>query len=278
MEPKLHNNPKMLEKQWLSTALNARTLGLGTETIVFAHGFGTDQSVWDKITPFLAEHYKVVLFDWPFSGAVDPTLYDPFKYSSLEAFADVLVTLMDQMDLKAITFVGHSMSGMIGCIASIARPDLFKRLILLGASPRYLNTDDYEGGFTSSDVEQFLQSMESNYDNWVTAFSLLAVDTNDEPSVNKFREFLRRMRAGVALSLAKTVFYSDYRDILEKIETPCTIIQTTSDIIVPFNVALYMERKIKGKVTLEALEAKGHFPQMTACSQLVDVLKGVIGL
>jgi len=126
----------MLEKQWLSTALNARTLGLGTETIVFAHGFGTDQSVWDKITPFLAEHYKVVLFDWPFSGAVDPTLYDPFKYSSMEAFADVLVTLMDQMDLKAITFVGHSMSGMIGCIASIARPDLFKRLILLCASPR----------------------------------------------------------------------------------------------------------------------------------------------
>ncbi|XP_047163487.1 strigolactone esterase D14 [Vigna umbellata] len=278
MEPKLHNNPKMLEKKWLSTALNARSIGLGTETIVLAHGFGTDQSVWDKITPFLVEHYKVVLFDWPFSGTVDPTLYDPLKYSSLEAFADVLVTLMDQMDLKAITFVGHSMSGMIGCIASIARPDLFKRLILLVASPRYLNTDDYEGGFTSSDVEQFLQNIESNYDNWVIAFSLLAVDPNDEPSVNKFREFLGRMRADVAVSLAKTVFYSDYRDILEKIETPCTIIQTTSDIIVPFNVALYMQRKIKGKVTLEVLEAKGHFPQMTACPQLVDVLKGVIGL
>jgi len=137
MEPKVvNNNPKMLEKPWLSTALNARSLGLGTETIVFAHGFGTDQSVWDKIIPLLAEDYKVVLFDWPFSGAVDPSLYDPLKYSSMEAFADVLITLMDQMDLKAVNFVGHSMAGMIGCIASIARPDLFKRLILLGASPR----------------------------------------------------------------------------------------------------------------------------------------------
>jgi pimeloyl-ACP methyl ester carboxylesterase len=79
------------------------------------------------------------MFDWPFSGYVkDENLYDPLKYSSLEAFADDLITLLDQMELKVVTFVGHSMSGMIGCLASIKRPQLFKRLILLGASPRYI--------------------------------------------------------------------------------------------------------------------------------------------
>ncbi|KAL2321232.1 hypothetical protein Fmac_030201 [Flemingia macrophylla] len=272
------NQANMLEKKWLSTALNARSQGSGTETIVFAHGYGTDQSIWDKITPSFAENYKVVLFDWPFSGAVkDPNLYDPLKYSTLEAFADELVTLMDQMDLKAVSFVGHSMSGMIGCLASIKRPQLFKRLILLCSSPRYINTEDYEGGFTSSDIERLLKDMESNYDNWVSAFSLIAVDPDDEPSVNKFRECLRKMRAEVPASLAKTVFYSDYRDILEKVETPCTIIQTSSDIVVPHSAAVYMESKIKGKVTLEVVDAKGHFPQLTACLQLVDVLKGVLG-
>ena len=125
-------------KKALSAALHARTEGSGTETLVFGHGFGTDQSIWDKIVPILAETYRVVVFDWPFSGAVkDENLYDPVKYSSLEAFSDDLITLMTEMDLKAVTFVGHSMSGMISCIASIKRPDLFKRLILLGASPRY---------------------------------------------------------------------------------------------------------------------------------------------
>lgn len=137
MEPKA--KPNMLEDKCpLATSLNAKIQGLGTETIVFAHGYGTDQSIWDKITPFFTENYRVVLFDWPFSGAVkDESLYDPLKYSSLEAFADDLVALLDQMDLKDVTFVGHSMSGMIGCLASIKRPQLFKRLILLGASPRY---------------------------------------------------------------------------------------------------------------------------------------------
>nr|AFK46821.1 unknown [Lotus japonicus] len=242
MEPNV--NPITLQKKCLSSSLNAKIEGLGTETLVFAHGYGTDKSIWDKITPFFVENYRVVVFDWAFSGAVeDESLYDPVKYSSLEAFADDLLALMDQMDLKDVTFVGHSMSGMIGCLASIQRPQLFKRLILLGASPRYINTDDYEGGFTSSDIEQLLVNIESNYENWASAFSSLVVDPNDEPSVNKFRECLKRMRGEVPVSLAKTVFCCDYRDILEKVETACTIIQSSNEMVVPYSVALYMEKK-----------------------------------
>lgn len=144
MEPLLPNTKPndMIEQRenLLSTHLNARIIGSGTETIVFAHGFGTDQSIWDKITPCFSEKsYKIVLFDWAFSACVkDENLYDPLKYSSLEAFADDLISLLDEMKLKDVTFVGHSMSGMIGCLASIKRPQLFKRLVLLGASPRYI--------------------------------------------------------------------------------------------------------------------------------------------
>ena len=122
-----------------------------------------------------------------------------------------------------------------------------------------------------------MKNIESNYENWISTFSLNVVDPNDEPSVNKFRECLKRMRNEVPLSLARTVFCNDYRDILEKVETPCTIIQSSSDIVVPYSVALYMEKKIKGKVTLEVIDTIGHFPQLTSPLQLVDVLKGVLG-
>lgn len=126
----------MLEKG-LSAAMNARIIGSGSEAIILAHGYGGDQSLWDKILPCLAKNYQVLVFDWAFSGAVeDPNLFEPIKYSSYDAFADDLISLIDEMNLKSSVFVGHSMSGMIGCIASIKRPDLFKRLILVGASPR----------------------------------------------------------------------------------------------------------------------------------------------
>lgn len=131
-------NMVLLDKG-LSTAMNTKTVGSGREAIVLAHGFGGDQSLWDKILPDLAQHFRVVVFDWSFSGAVeDHTLFNPLKYSSYDAFANDLIALLDEMNLQSLVFVGHSMSGMIGCIASIKRPELFKQLILIGASPRYL--------------------------------------------------------------------------------------------------------------------------------------------
>ncbi|RZC13931.1 putative strigolactone esterase DAD2 [Glycine soja] len=97
------------------------------------------ERIWDKILPLLLpQNYRLITFDWPFAGTVkDQNLYDPVKYSSVEGFADDLITLLNKMDLKAVTFVGHSMSGMIGCIASVKSPQLFKTLILVGASPSY---------------------------------------------------------------------------------------------------------------------------------------------
>ncbi|PQQ13099.1 strigolactone esterase D14 [Prunus yedoensis var. nudiflora] len=229
------------------------------ETIVLAHGYGTDQSVWDKIVPYLAEHYRVVVFDWPFSGAVNnKDLFDPSKYSSYDAFANDLIALLDELNLKSTVFVGHSMSGMIGCIASINRPDLFKTLILVGASPRYINTEDYEGGLEMSDITQIISAIESDYHNWAAYFASLAVDANDPLSVDKFVKCLRRMRPEVS--------------------TPCTIINTSSDIVAPNSVAFYMQKKIKGKSTVEIINTNGHFPQLTAHLELLDVLGKVLGL
>ena len=142
---------------------------------------------------------------------------------------------------------------------------------------RYINIDDYEGGFSKSDVEQIISSIETNYENWATGFASLVVDPKDTLSVDKFAKCLKRMRPEVALPLAKTVFYSDERDILDKVVTPCTIIQITRDIIVPNSVPSYMQKKIKGKSTVENIDADGHFPQLTAHIRLLDVLQSVLG-
>lgn len=268
----------MLE-QGLSSALNARIFGSGDQTVILAHGYGGDQSVWDKIVPHLAQRYQVVVFDWNFSGAIkDPNLFDPVKYSSYEAFASDLITLVDEMSLTSPVFIGHSMSGMVGCIASTKRPQLFKRLVLLGASPRYLNSDDYEGGFGNSDIEQIFSNIESHFHKWASTFAPLVIDANDPISVNKFENCIKRMKPEVALSMAKTVFLSDERETLENVLTPCTIIQTTNDIVVPFSVTEYMKKMIKGKSTVEIIDTDGHFPQLTAHLQLLEVLDRVLSV
>ncbi|XP_076950737.1 strigolactone esterase D14-like [Bidens hawaiensis] len=258
----------------LSTLMNARIIGSGKETMVLAHGFGGDQSVWDKVLPSLTQTYQVVVFDWSFSGAIDEpnTLYDPAKYNNYDAFSDDLITLLEELNLYSIVFVGHSMSAMIGCIASIKKPQLFKKLILVGASPRYLNSEGYEGGFDMKDLEQLFSSIESNYYEWASYFPSVVIDKKDSESVKLFGESLKRMKPEIGLSLAKTVFLSDYCDILEKVVLPCTVVQTTKDIVVPLPVVEYMKKMIKVDVTVEMIDTIGHFPQLTSPLQLFEII------
>lgn len=262
----------------LSTAMNARIIGSGKETVVLAHGYGGDQSLWEKILPVLTQNYRVVVFDWCFSGAVkEPnTLFDPTKYSSYDAFSDDLTALLEELRLDSTVFVGHSMSGMIGCMASIKNPHLFKKLILVGSSPRYINSESYEGGFDIKDVEQLFSSIESNYYEWASFFPTLVIDKTDIESVKKFEECLKRMNPEIGLSIAKTVFLSDYRDILEKVVVPCTIVQTTNDFVVPMSVVEYMNKTIRGESTVEMIDTCGHFPQLTAPDQLLEIFDRVI--
>lgn len=118
----------------LSLAKNVRVQGEGDITVILAHGYGAEQSFWEKVLPHLAQTHQVVVFDWDFEGPVGDHL------SSLDAFAEELISLVES--LKSVNgplvYVGHSMSGMVGCLASIRRPDLFERLILVGASPKYV--------------------------------------------------------------------------------------------------------------------------------------------
>ncbi|KAK8595635.1 hypothetical protein V6N13_000336 [Hibiscus sabdariffa] len=259
-------------------AMNARILGSGSETMVLAHGFGGDQSVWNKLLPCLTQHYQVVVFDWTFSGAVqDPNLFDPTKYTSYDAFADDLIALMDELHLKPSVFVGHSMSAMIGCVASIKRSQLFTRLVLVSGSPRYINIDDYEGGFDEAGIDGIISSIESNYETWTSIFPTLVVDNSDPASVEHMGRSLKRMRREFAAPLAKMVFRSDERDMLDKVTMPCTIIQTTNDIVVPCSVGHYMQKKIKGKSTVEMVNTTGHFPHLTAHLELLAVLGRVLG-
>ncbi|XP_048133274.1 strigolactone esterase D14-like [Rhodamnia argentea] len=268
----------MLEKG-LSTSLNAKLTGSGAEMVVLAHGFGGDQTVWNKILPPLSRYFRVLVFDWGFSGAVKEQegLFDPAKHSSYDAFADDLIALLDEVGLESTVFVGHSMSGMIGCIASVKRPDLFKRLILVGASPRYLNTNGYEGGFEAAQIDRILSSVESDYHGWAPNFASLVVGPCDPPSVEAFAKCLGGMRPEVALPLARTVFLCDHREVLGRVTTPCTIIQTTNDAVVPSSVAQYMHDKIQGESTVEMIVADSHVPQLTAHQQFIDVLGGVLG-
>lgn len=121
----------------LSLIKNVSVHGEGDKALILAHGYGAEQSFWEKVLPRLAQTHQVVVFDWDFEGPVGDHLL------SLDAFAGELISLVESLESVngPLVYVGHSMSGMVGCLASIRRPDLFERLILVGSSPKYVIID-----------------------------------------------------------------------------------------------------------------------------------------
>lgn len=120
-------------------AHNVKILGSGDRTIVLAHGFGTDQSVWKHLVPHLVEDYKVVLYDNMGAGTTNPEYFDFDRYSTLEGFAYDVIGILEELLVSSCIFVGHSVSAMIGAVASITRPDLFSKIVMISASPRLVS-------------------------------------------------------------------------------------------------------------------------------------------
>ncbi|XP_076957775.1 putative strigolactone esterase DAD2 [Bidens hawaiensis] len=250
--------------QSLLDALNVRVVGTGRSYLLLAHGFGTDQSAWNRILPYFLSQYKVILYDLVCAGSVNPDYFNFHRYTSLDAYADDLLNILDSLGVDCCAYVGHSVSAMIGILASIRRPELFSKLILIGASPRFLNDNDYHGGFEEGEIEKLFLAMKSNYESWVLGFAPLAVGADVPVAVREFSRTLFNMRPDISLFVSRAVFNSDLRGVLRLVNTPCWIFQTARDVSVPTSVVGYLRDNLGGRNTVVMLNVEGHLPHLSA--------------
>ncbi|CAI9752892.1 unnamed protein product [Fraxinus pennsylvanica] len=254
-------------------AHNVKIVGSGDQTIVLAHGFGTDQSVWKHLVPYLVEDYRVILFDNMGAGTTNPDYFDFERYSTLEGYAYDVIAILEELQIQSCIFVGHSVSAMIGVVASITRPDLFTKLVTVSGSPRYLNDKDYYGGFEQEDIQQLFEAMRTNYKAWCDGFAPLAIGGDMEiVAVQEFSRTLFNMRPDIALSVAQTIFQSDMRHLLPHVTIPCHIIQSMKDLAVPVAVSEYLHQNLGGNSIVEVMQTDGHLPQLSSPNVVIPVL------
>lgn len=255
---------------------HVNVFGEGTKTIVFAHGFGCDQSVWRDVAPAFCKDYRVVLFDYVGSGNSDKEAYSIERYESLRGYSQDIIDICDAMDLKNIAFVGHSVSGMIGALASIERPDLMEQMIMIGPSPYYLNEPGYSGGFDKTDVDALLDMMEINFREWAKYLAPVAMGEAAEPDMTKsFENTLCSNDPNIARKFAEVTFTSDSRDVLGEVKTPTLILQTQYDAIAPVEVGQYIHANIPSS-ELVLMEATGHNPHISYPEETVACISAYL--
>jgi pimeloyl-ACP methyl ester carboxylesterase len=249
-----------------------RIVGDGPDLVVFSHGLGTDQSAWHAVLDQLPDRCCAMLFDLPGAGPLLPDTFDLAAYDRLDRFAEDLLALLDEMGIERCRYVGHSVSGMIGALAAVRAPHRFVQMVMLNASPRYLNDGDYHGGFEQEEVEGLLAAIKTNYEGWVAGFAPLAVAQDVPEAVTDFARGLLAMRPDVTLGVARTIFQSDLRAILPRIKVPTVLIHAHGDIAVPGEVAHYLNRHIRNS-RLVWIAAQGHLPHLSAPEEIGRVLQ-----
>lgn len=245
-------------------------------TMIFAHGFGTDQTAWKTVADAFSDQYKIILYDNAGAGNSDPEAFSPNKYNTLDSYADDLIAICEELQIQDAIMVAHSVSGMISLLAAIKRPQYFSKIILVGASPRYRNDVNYVGGFEQSDLDGLYEAMDNNYFAWVSGFSQLAMANPENPQLaESFAATLSSIRPDIAQSVARVIFQSDYRSELPKINKETLIIQSNNDIAVPLEVAQYLNNHIQ-KSKMVVVNATGHFPHISAPQEIISAIKGFI--
>jgi sigma-B regulation protein RsbQ len=244
---------------------NVRILGPGNgRTVMLAHGFGCDQNLWRLVAPQLLPEFQVVLFDHVGAGSSDPSAWDADRYGSLQGYADDVLDIIRQLDLRDVVFVGHSVASMIGVLAAAAEPAPFGGLVLLTPSPRYVDDGDYHGGFSRSDIDELLVSMESNYLGWSRAMAPNIMGTPDRPELEgELTDSFCRTDPDRALVFARTTFLSDNRADLSRVSVPTLIVECAHDTLAPREVGAYVHEHIAGS-ELVTLDATGHCPHLSA--------------
>jgi sigma-B regulation protein RsbQ len=248
----------------------------GARPMLFAHGFGCDQHMWRHVAPAFVDDHHVVLFDHVGAGGADPSAWDPGRYASLEGYAEDVLEICATLGLEDVIFVGHSVSAMIGVLAAVREPGRFSKLVLVGPSPRYIDDDGYFGGFRREDIEELLESLDSNFLGWSSAMAPVIAGNPDRPELGEeLTNSFCRTDPEIAKHFARVTFLSDNRADLAAVRTPALVLQCADDAIAPEAVGAYVHEQLADS-RLVRMQATGHCPNLSAPAETIAAIRAFL--
>jgi pimeloyl-ACP methyl ester carboxylesterase len=108
-------------------------MGSGDPPMIFVHGWCCDHTYFVPQAEHFSQHHRVVSVDLRGHGESDK----PEQEYPIEGYADDVGWLCDQLELRQVVAVGHSMGGQIVLALAAQRPELVAAIVMID-SPVFL--------------------------------------------------------------------------------------------------------------------------------------------
>ncbi|MEZ0231738.1 MAG: pimeloyl-ACP methyl ester esterase BioH [Methylophilaceae bacterium] len=235
--------------------------------LVLIHGWGMHGGVWQPIVKRLAKYFCVHVVDLPgmgFSRPIEPTDLD----SVAEAVANVLPENAD--------ICGWSLGGLIAMRIALTHPDRLRRLILIGATPKFVNDENWHDGMDADVFRKFAADIGQDYQATLIKFLTLQCMRSDDAraTVKQLRTTFAERPVPTLGSLQKALrilLESDLRTELQELKKPTLLIHGDRDTLAPLQAAQWLAQSLPfGR--LRVIAGASHAPFLSHSEQFVDAL------
>lgn len=207
--------------------------GSGDRTILLVHGLASNAGFWRYNIEELSKNNRVIAIDLPGYGKSDKGDY-PYGMSF---YATQINEFIQKLNLKNVTYVGHSMGGQIGITLSINHPEAIKDLIL--AAPAGIEKFDRgEGkwlanaltmkGIAKATEPQVRANLSINFYKWDSKWEWMVEERVRMAKTDEMKEFAYTVDRSIKAMIAEPT-----SDFLEEINHPTTIIYGKYDGLIP---------------------------------------------
>jgi pimeloyl-ACP methyl ester carboxylesterase len=235
--------------------------GAGSPVVLLHEGIG-DSRMWEPQWDAYAQRYRVVRFDMRGFGQSPPAV------GTFSLTGD-LVELLDGVELGPAALIGMSLGGSVAMEATIARPDLVSRLVLVGPGLRgFEMTDETKAGWAEEEAAlergDDEEAVEINMRMWVDGPSRSPEQVDPELR-RKVGEMQRRAidiwRAADEEEGEHKPLVEDWGDRLAEISVPTLILVGELDRPEMHEIADRLEAEIPN-TRRETIVGTAHVPNM----------------
>lgn len=224
------------------------------QDLVLIHGWGMNAAVWEALPEGLKAGLRLHPIELPGHGANPLRSPGGGGPGLLEAWADAC---LESAPAGAV-WLGWSLGGLVALAAALnaarRRPGQIQGLILMTATPRFVQGPDWPAAMPSETLAQFHRGLLADPSGTLNRFLALQVRGSDQA-----RETLRRLRQGLAtrpppdpaaLALGLDLLAGqDLRQALPRLGLPTLWLFGSHDALVPPAVAGHIEGLLPGART-----------------------------
>lgn len=251
------------------SALYLDAFGRG-RPVVLLHGWGLNGAVWQDLAGVLAREWRVYVPDLPGHGRSAPVpLYD------LRETAESLLTVVGDA-----VWIGWSFGALVAFTAAHSWPQRVRKLVLIGANPRFVQAGDWPDAMPARVFERFACDLERDYHGTLQRFLTLQLGggPSSRPTLRRLREAVfahgtphpQALGAGLRL-LADT----DLRPALPQMHVSTLVVHGARDTLAPLAAGRRLAEALPDARLIEVSEG-GHAPFLSHADAVTRDIHGFL--